>query len=68
MSEQEAPVISHVYIWQNGLVMVFDQFGEQMPEYQGEEAEMLPKIREVYSGTITWAVWKTGEVIREEYA
>jgi hypothetical protein len=25
--------IHKVYKWQNEMVMVFDQFGEQMPEY-----------------------------------
>jgi hypothetical protein len=35
MTEQQALCISKVYLWQNGFVMVFDQNGEQMPDYQG---------------------------------
>ncbi len=49
--------ITHVIIWQNGMVMVFDQYGEQMPEYQGRQEEMIPKIRAVYSGVIEKGVW-----------
>jgi hypothetical protein len=50
-------VIKSVTIWQNGLTMVFDQFGEQMPEYQGEAEEMIPLIRSVYRGVIHKGIW-----------
>lgn len=36
--------IRKVYKWQNGMVMVFDQFGEQMPDYQGRYEEVREKI------------------------
>lgn len=36
--------IKTVIAFPNGMVAVCDQFGEQMPEYQGERNEMLPKI------------------------
>ncbi len=39
------PKITNVYRWANGMVMVFDQFGHQMPDFQGPAAEVLPKIR-----------------------
>ncbi len=47
--------ITHVYLWQNGLCMVFDQFGEQMPEYQGRYENVADKINAVYRG-----VWYSG--------
>lgn len=28
-------MIKHVIVWQNGMVMVFDEWGQQIPEYQG---------------------------------
>lgn len=31
----DPPKIKSVYVWANGMVMTFDQRGEQMPEYQG---------------------------------
>lgn len=47
--------ITHVYRWQNGMVMVFDQFGEQMPEYQGLYEDVVEKINAVYDG-----IWYSG--------
>ena len=37
--------IKTVYVWQNGMVMVFNQRGEQMPRYQGHKNDVLPKLR-----------------------
>lgn len=39
------PKITTVYSFTNGMTMVFDQFGKQMPEYQGKTEEVLPKIK-----------------------
>lgn len=36
--------ITKVYFWTNGMVTVFDQFGEQMPDYQGRREEVIEKI------------------------
>jgi hypothetical protein len=41
----EVPRITAVYNWANGQTMVFDQFGNQMPEFQGPTEEVMPKIR-----------------------
>ena len=30
--------------WANGMLMVFDDKGKQVPDYQGEAKEMLPKL------------------------
>ncbi len=40
----DEPKITNVYHWGNGMMMVFDQFGKQMPEFQGLTSEMLPKL------------------------
>ena len=37
--------IIEVYCWENGNVMVFDQFGQQMPEFQGHRDEVLDRIK-----------------------
>ena len=38
-------IISHVYRFDNGMVMMFDQFGEQMPDYQGYYTDVIDAIR-----------------------
>lgn len=40
----EALRIDAVIRFPNGMVMVFDQHGEQMPDYQGVWTEMREKI------------------------
>lgn len=37
--------LTTVFHLENGMIMAFDQFGAQMPEYQGRAEEALPKIR-----------------------
>ena len=32
-------------LWQNGMLMVFDDAGEQLPKYQGKANEMIPKLK-----------------------
>lgn len=32
-------------LWTNGMLMVFDQHGQQVPEYQGVGTECLPRLR-----------------------
>lgn len=46
MAEDQAPKITNVYVFGNGMAMVYDQYGKQMPEFQGRAAEVLPKIRD----------------------
>lgn len=52
------PKITSVYTFANGMCMVFDQYGEQMPEFQGRTEEMRPKIQAVYGGPIVAADWE----------
>lgn len=41
------PQITHVYEFSNGMVMVFDQHGQQMPEFQGPKEDVEQAIRQV---------------------
>lgn len=38
-------MIIKVVKWSNGMVMVFDQYGRQLPEFQGEWYVMKNKIK-----------------------
>lgn len=42
--KEEVKVISDVIKFQNGMVLVFDENGEQMPAYQGRYEEVKAKI------------------------
>ncbi len=57
----ESLKIKNVYVFGNGMVMVFDQFGQQMPEYQGRDEDVRAKIRAVYSGPIVATDWRPNE-------
>ena len=52
--------IASVYLWQNGLVMVFDQYGEQMPAYQGRYIDVRALIlRDAPAGAkFTGGTWR----------
>jgi hypothetical protein len=50
-------MISKVYVFANGMVMVFDMRGEQIPEYQGRHEDVIGKIRAVYDGPIVAVDW-----------
>lgn len=51
--------ITHVYSFSNGMMMVFDQYGKQMPEFQGPTEEMVPKIRAAgFNGEIPYGYYR----------
>ena len=57
------PTIAHVYLWDNNMVMTFDQNGQQMPEYQGTKEEVWEKIMrdktdETVIGGADWAEYR----------
>ena len=53
--------ITNVYNWANGMTMVFDQYGQQMPEFQGRTEEVIPKIRAAGFGeTVPTSQWPRG--------
>jgi hypothetical protein len=55
-------IITNVYVFTNGMVMVFDQHGQQMPEYQGDAEEMMPKIRAAgYAADVVHSYWRAKE-------
>jgi hypothetical protein len=37
--------ITAVYVFKNGMIAVFDQFGTQIPFFQGRQSEAMPKIK-----------------------
>jgi hypothetical protein len=45
------PDIYGVFIWKNGMVMVFDRLGDQMTKYQGHKDEVWPRLRRVLPDT-----------------
>jgi hypothetical protein len=51
--------ITNVYKFANGMVIVFDQHGQQMPEYQGRYEDVIDKIRAAYDGPIDERSWST---------
>jgi len=51
------PQIANVYHFGNGMVMVFDADGQQVPEYQGRYEDVIDKLRAVYSGPIIATDW-----------
>jgi hypothetical protein len=42
---RDEPTITNVYSFTNGMTAVFDQHGQQMPEFQGRTEDVMPKIR-----------------------
>jgi hypothetical protein len=58
-TETAEPIITKVFLFPNGMVMVFDQYGEQMPEYQGHYRDVHEKIRAV--SNVPFVI---GEIIR----
>lgn len=48
-----------VILWANGMVMAFDDEGQQMPEFQGREMEALRKLRAAgWTGKPDHRTWK----------
>jgi hypothetical protein len=54
----DEPRITNVYRFANDMVMVFDQHGQQMPEFQGRADEVLDKIAKHFKGDIVKAVFR----------
>lgn len=41
----EKLILTNVYVFPNGMVAVLDQFGKQMPQYQGRKEEVWHLIQ-----------------------
>lgn len=58
MGNETKRIITNVYVFPNGMVMVFDQHGKQMPDYQGRSDEVIPRIRAAgFTGKIVDSEW-----------
>jgi hypothetical protein len=58
----EQPRITNVYSFANGMTMVFDQHGKQMPEFQGPTDEVMPKIRVAgFTGEVPYGEYRPKE-------
>lgn len=55
---KKVKTINKVYVFANNMVAVFDENGEQIPEYQGYLPEVEDKIREAAPNI----VFKVGEL------
>lgn len=57
-------MIRKVILWQNGMVMVFDENGQQMSDYQGPKEEVWEKIlRDApQDASFEGGTWATGEM------
>lgn len=52
--------VKTVILWTNGTVAVFDDKGEQMPEYQGVFEMKAPLINAVFRGAWEYGNWNAG--------
>jgi hypothetical protein len=51
--------IAAVYVFKNGMVAVFDQWGIQLPFFQGKRSEAMPKIKsrlDRQKGSVYWKI------------
>lgn len=54
---KEQPRIKTVFQFGNGMVAVTDQYGEQMPDYQGTLEEVRDKINRDAGDDVEWNGW-----------
>lgn len=58
------PVRAHHY--PNGMLMVFDADGEQVPEFQGEALTMLPALKAAHPDVeVLVTQWRTGAEVKD---
>lgn len=53
--------ITTIYVFRNGMVVVFDQNGQQMPFFQGRQKEAMPKIKRRLAKQKSVVEWKIHE-------
>lgn len=56
--------ITQVTLWSNGMLMVFGDDGQQVPEYQGRAIEHLAPLLAAAPETCRWQIgdWRNGVV------
>jgi hypothetical protein len=53
---------SRVIVWQNGMVMVFDAAGEQVPEYRGQRMQgPVEEVRAALAAIVPPGRWERGD-------
>jgi len=56
--KQYKQMITHVYVFTNNMVAVFDQNGQQMPKFQGERTfNLMDKIKNRIKRQGTTVLW-----------
>jgi len=64
-------MIDRVILWSNGTVMVFDEHGKQLPEYQGRRKEAIQKLMDADISDTTFQIgsWNQGTLpmTREQF-
>lgn len=55
-------MIGKVILWLNGMVMVFDEVGDQLPEYQGKYTDVKEKILQDATPDTEFCFGKWGDV------
>ena len=64
-------MIQRVILWSNGMVLVFDQDGKQMPELQGKRSEVVSKLKtaDLSEATFDIGAWNQGTLpmTREQF-
>lgn len=63
-------MISEVTLWSNGMLMVFDAHGQQMPEYQGPFTTELAKVFNDAPADTKFYIgdWQNGRVLTSRTA
>lgn len=49
-------MIKEIILWQNDMIMVFDDEGNQMPELQGHKDKVYDKLKKANTSKATFAV------------
>jgi len=64
-------MIDRIILWSNGNVMVFDEHGKQMPEYQGRRKEAAEKLADADLSQTSFQIgsWNNGTLpmTREQF-
>jgi hypothetical protein len=61
LPERAASLHMHtVILWSNGQVMVFDDRGQQMSQYQGRFEQVVASINAVFRGAWEYGNWNAG--------
>jgi len=57
-------MIKQIIQFSNGMVMVFDENGEQMPEYQGRRSEAIKKLSGTLLNNVEFSIgsWNSGTI------